>query len=297
MMGINANTLNDKYDFEVTGVSYAGAPKDGTVMYVSKKVEKLIHNLAGKKNCLIFCEDTIEVPASLSADNLFVPVKNPQGAYASFVDEFAKQKYAQEAAKKYVLQPEGYYLGEGAVVGQDCYIEPGCLIGHGVVIGNQARILAGSVIKNAIIGDRFVCNERAVIGAVGFTMADDEDGNKVRIPTLGRVVIGDDVEIGTQDNISCGSGGDSVIGNHVKIDSLVYIGHDAHIEKNVEITGGVVIGGYVTIGEETRIGLNSTIRNRITIGKNVVIGMGSVVTKSVPDGMTKVGNPARVFES
>ena len=112
------------------------------------------------------------------------------------------------------------------------YIEPGCFIGHNVKIGDNARILYGSVIKNAVVGDNFLCNEYALIGANGFNMAEDLDGNKIRIPSLGYVIIGNNVEIGAYNNISCGSGGDTIIEDWVKIDAHVHLGHDVHLKKN-----------------------------------------------------------------
>ena len=134
------------------------------------------------------------------------------------------------------------------------------------------------------------------VGANGFTMANDENGNKIRIYSLGKVVIGNNVEIGAHDNVSRGSGGDTVIEDNVKIDALIHIGHDAHLHKNVEITAGAVVGGFVDAQEGAYIGINSVIRNRVTLGAQSFIGMGATVTKSVPAGITVVGNPAKPFE-
>ena len=139
----------------------------------------------------------------------------------------------------------------------------------------------------------FLCNEQAVIGANGFTMATDRNGNKLRIPTLGGVRIGNHVEVGAHDGISCGSSGNTIIEDYVKLDALVHIGHDVHLEKNVEITAGVIIGGFCTLGEEAYAGINSCLRNRRTIGSNVTIGMGTTVIRDIPANTTVVGNPAR----
>ena len=295
-MAINAGTIDSRYDFLIEGVSYAGNPKDNTAMYISKKVERLLHNLEGRKNCLVFCESTIEIPEELRESNLIVSTDNPQRAYAEFVQQFEDQRFKEMENRKYSLDQRGYYVGENVSIGKDCYIEPGCLIGHDVVIGDRAVILAGTIIKNAVIGDDFKANEGAVIGAAGFTIAEDADGNKIRIPTLGKVIIGNHVEIGTQDNISCGSGGNTVIGDYAKLDTLVHIGHDVNIGKNVEITAGVIVGGFATIEDGAWIGINACIRNRISIGENALIGMGAVVTKSVPARLTMIGNPAKEME-
>ena len=87
------------------------------------------------------------------------------------------------------------------------------------------------ILEDAVIGDNFVACEDSTIGTNGFTMTEDESGNKFRIPTLGKVVIGNNaaVEIYSLTNISCGSAGNTIIEDNVKIDSLVHIGHDAYL--------------------------------------------------------------------
>ena len=156
-------------------------------------------------------------------------------------------------------------------------------------------MLSGSVIKNAVIGDYFVCNENAVIGSEAFTMTSDEHGNRYRIPSLGKVIIGDYVEIGANNNITCGSCGDTIIGDYVKLDALIHIAHDTHLENNVEITAGAILGGFAEAGEGAYIGLNACLRNRIRIGEGALIGMGSTVTKNIAAHVTAAGNPARLF--
>lgn len=295
-MEYSVNTIDANYDFTVDGVSYIGSPKPHTAMYVAKKVERLIQNLEGLQNCLVFAEEGIEVPETLHVGNCFVFCKSPQLSYAEFVNHFAEEKNNAEAKRSYRLTAEGYYLGENVQIGSGAYIEPGCLIGHDVVIGRNARILAGSVIKNAVIGDDFFCNERAVIGSTSFTMYVDEEGNKQRIATLGKVIIGNHVEVGSCNNVAAGGCGDTILEDYVKLDGLIHIGHEAHLHKNAELTAGITVAGFVDIGERAYVGVNATLRNRVSIGADSFIGMGAVVTKNVEPGVTVVGNPARKFE-
>ena len=117
----------------------------------------------------------------------------------------------------------------------------------------------------------------------------------MRIPSLGGVIIGNDVEVGAHNNVSRGSGGDTVLEENVKLDAFVHIGHDAHLMKNVEITAGVIVGGYDIVGENAFLGLNATLRNRIEIGDGSFLGMGAVVTKSVARDTVVVGNPAKTL--
>lgn len=296
-MEYNVSQISRKHDFVITGVSYIGNPKPHTTMYVTKKAGKLLENLQGKSLCLVFAENGLEVNESVLNDNCFIFSDNPQRDYAQFINTLYDSSIERERQRKYTLAREGYYVGENVEIGSGAYIEPGCLIGHDVIIGDDACIFSGTVIKNAIIGDHFIANENAVIGAFGFTITEDEDGNNFRIPTLGKVRIGNYVEIGAHDNVSCGSSGDTVIEDYAKVDALVHIGHDAHIGKNVIITAGSIIGGFADLGNKAYTGINASIRNRINLGDGCLIGMGATVTKSVDPGVIVAGNPARRFEN
>ena len=103
------------------------------------------------------------------------------------------------------------------------------------------------------------------------------------------------MEIGTQNNVSCGSAGDTIIEDNVKTDSLIHIAHDNHLHKNVEVTAGVTFAGFVEAGEGAYIGVGSVLRNRITLGERSFVGMGSNVTRSVEAGTVVAGNPAKPF--
>ena len=295
-MEFNVSRIVKERDFPIYGMSYIGAPNSNTAMFISKKVERLLSALESVENCLVFAETGINVPDNIDTKHAFHFSDKPQLEYAKFATQFFEERNAEEAELSYSLTPGGYYVSETAKIGDNSFIEPGCLIGHGVTIGKNARILKGSVIRHAAIGDNFISNEYAVIGAFGFTMAEDDEGNKIRIPTLGGVEIGNNVEIGAHDNISCGSAGNTVIEDYVKIDALVHIGHDVHLGRNVEITAGGIIGGFDDLGEHSYIGINAVLRNRINIGDNTIVGMGSTVTKSFGPDITIAGNPAKLFE-
>lgn len=295
-MEYNVKNIIPEYDFVIKGMSYIGNPQPNTAMFITRKVGHLLANLEDVAECLVFAETGVIIEEYLRMKNCFVVVDNPQMEYAKFANMFYNAKFQNDKKRKYTLTQEGYYIGENVHIGENAYIEPGCLIGHDVVIGKNVCLFSGVKIKNAIIGDNFIANEGAVIGAFGFTMTEDENGNKIRIPSLGKVVIGDNVEVGALNNISCGSGGNTVIEDFVKLDALIHIAHDVHLKTNVEITAGAVLGGFVNVGEYGYIGLNACLRNRITIGESSLIGMSSAVTKNVLKDDTVAGNPARVFE-
>jgi UDP-3-O-[3-hydroxymyristoyl] glucosamine N-acyltransferase len=292
-MRYSVSNISGKYDFYVEGASYAGNPRNNTMMYITKKVEFLTSNLKGKSECLVFVEDGMVIPDELKEKNCFVFSANPQFEYAKFAEQFALEQRRLEMNTGYRLTEDDYYIGSNVTIGENAYIEPGVLIGHNVTIGKNALILAGAIIKHAQIGNNFVCNENAVIGDYSFTMAEDADGNKFRIPALGRVIIGNNVEVGACNDVAIGACGDTVLEDYVKLDGLVHVGHDAHLRKNTEVTAGAIIAGFVEMEEHSYLGVNSSIKNRIRLGANCIVGMGANVTKSVDENVTVVGNPAK----
>jgi UDP-3-O-[3-hydroxymyristoyl] glucosamine N-acyltransferase LpxD len=147
-----------------------------------------------------------------------------------------------------------------------------------------------------IHGDDCLFGVNVTIGGVGFGYEYDEQGQLVRIPHQGRVIIGKAVIIHNQVNIDRGVIGDTVIGDGTCIDSLVHIAHNVKIGKHCLIVSGSVFGGSCEIGDYCFIGMNACIKQKVKIGNNVVIGAGAVVTKDVPDNTIYVGNPAKYLK-
>ena len=146
------------------------------------------------------------------------------------------------------------------------------------------------------IGQRVRIGPGSRVGFDGFGYERNEDGTWEHFPHRGRVIIGDDVEIGANTCIDRGTLGDTVIGNGTKIDNLVHIAHNAVIGEDCIIVCLVCIAGGVRIGDNSWIAPGSIIRDGIKIGKGVVVGMGAIVTKDVRDGVIVIGNPAREME-
>ncbi len=235
-MRLNVNSFIRGYDFEITGVSYIGDPVSNTVMYIGKKLSAMIDMLETAENCLVFIEDGMIVSDYLKKRHAVIPVDNPQYEFAKCAKKLEQIQRKEDSRYRLILKEGGYYVSENARIGEHAYIEPGCII------------------ENSIIGDHFVSKEYAVTGSDSYTMAKDQDGNRVRIPSMGKVVIGNHVEAGSFNNIARGSVGNTVIEDYVKLDSFVHIGHDAHIKRNAELAAGTVIGGFVEIGESVFLG-------------------------------------------
>lgn len=151
------------------------------------------------------------------------------------------------------------------------------------------------IADNTTIFDNVTIGFNNVIGKSGFGYAREPDGTLVRMPHNGYVILHENVEIGSNTCIDRAVVGSTVIGAGTKIDNLVHIAHGVKIGKNCIIVAGTVIGGSSEIGDNCTIGINASIKNKVKIGNNVTVGMGAVVLKDVPDGVTVVGNPARIL--
>jgi UDP-3-O-[3-hydroxymyristoyl] glucosamine N-acyltransferase len=184
----------------------------------------------------------------------------------------------------------GVFVGAGAVVGGRCRIDANAAIGKGVVLGDDCRIGANASVGHAVLGARVVIAAGAVIGSEGYGFVPSPTG-LVHVPQLGRVMIGDDVEIGNNCTIDRGALGDTVIGCGSKFDNLVHIAHNVRIGKFCIITAQVGIAGSSTVGDFTMIGGQTAIADHVNIGANVKIVAQSGVIRDIPDGETMAGSP------
>ncbi len=172
-------------------------------------------------------------------------------------------------------------VGAGARIGARCAIMAGCSIGAGVTIGEDALLHPRVVVyHDCVLGNRLVAHSGAVIGADGFGIAMDE-GRWLKIPQIGRVVIGDDVEIGANTTIDRGALDDTVIGDGVKLDNQIQVAHNVRIGAHTAIAGCVGIAGSTTIGRHCRIGGSAGILGHLQIADHVEISSFTLINKSI----------------
>jgi UDP-3-O-[3-hydroxymyristoyl] glucosamine N-acyltransferase len=160
-----------------------------------------------------------------------------------------------------------------------------------VRIGRDCTIGAGAAIVHALIGDRVIIHSGARIGQDGYGYLQGQSGQE-KIPQTGRVIIQDNVEVGTNTTIDRGSVRDTVIGEGSKIDNLVQIGHNVLIGRHCILAGQVGIAGSVTIGDYAVLGGQVGIADHLTIGEGAVFAAGSGVITDVGAGERWGGYPA-----
>ncbi len=235
-----------------------------------------------------------------------VKVKNPQVAFA-----LAAQKLApaipQPAAGVHptAFVADGAVLAEGVAVGPKAVIEAGVVIGRGAVIGAgcyigpDAAVGAESVLYpnvtvyyGCLIGERAVIHSGAVIGADGFGF--QWDGKQhLKIPQVGIVRIGNDVEIGANTTVDRARFGETVIGNGCKLDNLVHVAHNCNIGECCVFAGAVGVSGSVTMGKGVVVGGQVGFADHITVGDGCQFYAKSGVASDVPAGSIYAGQPAK----
>ena len=177
---------------------------------------------------------------------------------------------------------ENVVIGERVRIGEKVTLYPGCVVGDDVVIGDDSLLYPNVVVyQRCVIGKRAIIHAGAVIGGDGFGFA--KDGERwLKIPQIGRVLIGDDVEIGVNTSIDRGALDDTVISDGVKLDNQIQIGHNVSIGENTAMAGCVGIAGSTRIGRRCTVGGAGMIIGHLELADDVHISAGSMVTKSLP---------------
>lgn len=182
-------------------------------------------------------------------------------------------------------------IEDEAEIGDDSVIGAHTFIGKGVKIGKEAHISPHVTIQYALIGDRVLIKPGARIGQKGFGFEMDEQGH-FDIPQLGRVIIGNHVEIGANTTVDRGASTDTVIADGTRIDNLVQVAHNVQMGKNCVIVAQVGISGSTKLGNFVIAAGQVGMAGHLNIGDGVRIGAQSGVIKSIAAGETVLGSPA-----
>ncbi len=260
------------------------------------------------RGAVVFVErgDWIEAALSRGPALLFTPVagpppavtvSDPRSAFAAVAHALHRERTAADGGPAPRLRAGAEIhptavIAPGAEVGAGARIGPHAVIGPGAVIGEETIIEASACIRCALIGASVRIGPGAVIGAPGFGFAAGP-GGVVRVPQLGRVILGDRVEIGANSTIDRGAIGDTVIGAGTKIDNLVQIAHNVRIGRDCLIASQVGVAGSTVVGDRVMFGGQAGIADHLTIGDDARIAARAGLMRDVPPGETWGGAPAQ----
>lgn len=265
---------------------------------------KYTHYIYSTQASVVLVRDTFEPEHEVKAT--LIKVSDP---YATLSQLLQMVSAAMNPAKRGIEQPchiaEGVevsddcyvgafaYIGRGASIGRGVQIYPQAYVGDGAVIGDGTVIYPGAKIYHGCrIGRRCVIHAGAVIGADGFGFAPLADGTYSKIPQIGIVEIGDDVEIGANTTVDRATMGATVVERGVKLDNLIQAAHNTHIGHDTVIAAQAGIAGSTKVGAHCMIGGQVGFAGHINVGDRVNIGAQSGIPGDVADGQTVMGYPA-----
>ena len=195
------------------------------------------------------------------------------------------QLYKEVKFGKNVLIGKNVKIGKNTSIGSNTIIESNVNIGKNCIIGSFV------VLKNSLVFDNVFIQDGAKIGIKGFGFIPDKNKN-IRTPHIGKVILENGVEIGSNSTIDRGSVSDTIIGTNTFLDNQVHVAHNVKIGKNCMIAGQVGFAGSSTIGDNVIIGGQAGISGHLKIGNNVKIGGGSGVISDILDNQQVMGYPA-----
>jgi UDP-3-O-[3-hydroxymyristoyl] glucosamine N-acyltransferase len=272
---INAKLVSNSNE-PATGINEIHKVEKGDLVFVDhpKYYDKCLNSAAS----FIIINKETNVPEGKA----LLIVENPFEAYCKIANHFRP------------FEPADKMISDSAIIGEGSFIYPGAFIGHHVRIGKNTIIHPNtSIMDHCIIGDNVVIQAGTVIGSDAFyynTKKDRELWYK-RMPSCGRVIIEDNVEIGAGCTIDRGVSHDSVIGKGTKLDNMVHIGHDTVTGKNCLIAGQVGIAGVVTLEDGVTLWGQVGVSKTLTIGANAVIYAQSGVRNDAEGGKVYFGSP------
>ena len=255
--------------------------------------------------CLIHPDNVHQAPDKM----LLLVTPRPYRAYGRLLSHFYPEhssnlplKESSSIAPSAIISPSANIapnciidnyaiIGDNVEIGESTHIGSHTIIEHGVKIGTQGKISSHVTISHSLIGNHVTIKAGARIGQKGFGFDMDDQGH-VAIPQLGRVIIGDKVEIGSNTTIDRGSNADTEIGNGCRIDNLVQIAHNVILGENCILVAQVGIAGSSKLGKFVIAAGQVGIAGHLTLGDGVRIAAKSGLMRNVPAGETVAGIPA-----
>ncbi len=249
--------------------------------------------------CIVSESATIYAPKDMA----LIISANPYKSYALIAQAFYPMEHPVSNISQSADIDSSASIGKGCVIeagaivkanakiGDGCWIESNAVIGEGVQLGEKCRVGAGASVSHCVMGDSVRLYPGARVGQDGFGFAIDPAGH-VKVPQLGRVIIGDNVEIGANSCIDRGSGPDTEVGSGTWIDNLVQIGHNVKIGRGCVLVSQSGVAGSSVLEDYVVLAAKAGIAGHLRIGKGARIGAMAGVMRDVPAGEEQLGAPS-----
>ncbi len=288
-------------EVEVFNVSSIDFPKTETIVHIEK--EKQVNLVLKSPATALLLSDTIPIPKT---HKTILQVKDGKSSFIALLKLFNNVLPPSEGIHPTAILGDNVIIGDGvcimaycdiqdeAVIESDVIIYPHSFIGSMSHIGKETILYSRVTIeRGSILGKRNIISSGVVLGSDGFGYYDDIMGERHKIPQVGIVETGDDVEIGANTTIDRATIDKTCIGSNTKIDNLVQIGHNCIIGEDCYIAGQTGIAGSVRIGNRVTLAGQVGIVDHIVLEDDVVVLARSVVTHSIKKGVTVLGYPAK----
>lgn len=299
--GIQARVDGD--DCAVTAVNTLQDATDGELSFLSNI--KYTSAVAQTRASAVIVKDGVNVPNRMSA----IRCADPYAAVtAAIITLHGHRKHPKwgicdratiDPSAKLGKNPNiaaGVAVAADVTIGDDCTLYPGCCVGEGVQIGNECTLFPNVVVYDrSVLGDRVTIHAGSVIGEDGLGYA-PHNGKWVKIPQIGRAVIGNDVEIGANCTIDRATLGQTEIGDGTKFGNIVVVGHGTKVGPDCMFVGLVGIAGSATIGRHVMLSGQVGVGGHITIGDDVRVAGQSAVMADVQSNADMLGSPAIPIE-
>jgi UDP-3-O-[3-hydroxymyristoyl] glucosamine N-acyltransferase len=295
---IDGKVTSGDPDLKISGISDLTNSKDSDVSFILS--DRYLDPAVSSKARVIISDSVDRI-----GDKTIIKVRNAKGAYINAINVFYPSESIKGNISKNASIPQSVRLGQSVCIedfvvvkertqiGDGTFIGSGSFIGENCIIGKNVKIFPNvSIYDGIIIGDNTIIHSGVVIGADGFGYFED-NGNIIKIPQIGNVKIGRNVEIGANTTIDRASFGSTFIDDDVKIDNLVQVAHNVHIGRGTVIASQTGIAGSTTIGKYCVIAGQVGFVDHVDIGDFVKIGAQAGVAKDLQDKAEVTGSPAR----
>lgn len=274
---------------EIVGINIDKAAKKRELAWISKnEVLKEPERLKDFLGSLLIAPLEINT-AGIDLQKIIL-CKHPKLAFIKVVTTF----YGSLCVTEWPKSGEGR-IHPNSMVGSNVILAPGVVIGSGVNLEDDVVVGPNTIIANCTIKSKSIIGANCTIGLPGFGFDKDETGAWWRFPHIGKVIIGENVEVGSNTCIDRGSIGNTVICKGAKIDNLVHIAHNVIVGAHTLVIANSMVGGSARIGDQVWIAPSVSIMNQVSVGNNALLGMGSVILDNVDESNVIAGNPARIL--